>query len=77
MSTCQALAGAFGVSVDYLLGRTDVRQPVPARGQRSSGDDDVRVLFRSAGELTPEDREELARFIEWLKERRRREKPKS
>lgn len=67
----QAIADFFGVSVDYLLGRTDVRQPA---GQLP---DDVQIWLRSTGDLLPEDREELARFIEWLKERRRREKPKS
>ncbi len=36
-----------------------------------------KITFREAKELLPEDREELGKFIEWPKERRRREKPKS
>lgn len=71
----QALADIFGVSVDYLLGRTDNRhEAVRAAEKTLPYGDEVAVLLRNAGELAPEDREELARFIEWLKERRKREK---
>ncbi|MCL6548972.1 MAG: helix-turn-helix domain-containing protein [Alicyclobacillus sp.] len=68
----QAFADFFHVSVDYLLGRTDIRQPLVRQEQATfqETDPDVAVLFRDAKDLLPEDREELAKFIEWLRHRR-------
>jgi transcriptional regulator with XRE-family HTH domain len=68
----RALADFFGVSVDYLLGRTDVRQPAPV--SRVADDELDRAIIALRGQLSPEDRQEIARFIEWVKERRRRAK---
>lgn len=76
--TAARIAALFGVSVDYLLGRTDVRQP--AAPSRTSDDELERAIVALRGQLSPEDREEILKFIEWVKERNRRrreqEKPK-
>ncbi len=70
--TLRQIAETCGVSTDYLLARTDDPDPRP---QPES--DEVRVLFRNARDLLPEDREELQKFIEWLKERRKKAKGQS
>lgn len=64
--TLQRIADYFGVSVDYLLGRTDKRNP-----DRSQSDDlerfwpdTVRILRRAGRRMTPEERRRIARIIE-------------
>ncbi|MBE6012540.1 MAG: helix-turn-helix transcriptional regulator [Lachnospiraceae bacterium] len=49
-------AGVFGVSTDYLLGKSDSRK----------GEDDaqLKMLFRKAGELSDEEREEVLSHFE-------------
>ena len=60
--TMQRLATVFGVSVDYLLGRTDVRE-LPGGTPNS----DIRAAFRGHQwqDLPPEDQAEILQFIEW------------
>ncbi len=57
------LADYFGVSVDYLLGRTEYRNyDLP--------DDVITVaLHRADGELNEEGKEELLKYIDYLRER--------
>jgi len=71
----EMLADFFGVSVDYLLGRTDVRQPVAREEQAQYGDDLDQALqgLRNRGKIHPDDLVELKRFIEYLRYRREEE----
>ncbi|NLU53430.1 MAG: helix-turn-helix transcriptional regulator [Clostridiaceae bacterium] len=60
ISTIQNLASFFGVSTDYLLGRTDERNP------GSSTDDwppEAKVLFRDVKKLTPEQLELVTKLV--------------
>jgi transcriptional regulator with XRE-family HTH domain len=80
------LADFFGVSTDYLLGRTD--RPREAGGGEEPGDAALRAvasdplfadLLRQVPELTEEEKQSLAEHWEWAlrfikKERERRRK---
>jgi len=61
-----AYADFYGVSTDYLLGRTDIRRPA------TIDDPDVQFWLRHAGDLTPEQRQRLREYIEFLKFEHRR-----
>lgn len=57
IATLERLCDFFGVSLDYLLGRS------PARGQ-----EDTVIVYREPGEeLPPAALEELERFVEYLR----------
>jgi len=59
--TLQKIADFFDVSTDYLLGRTDERNPV------STNNDDwppeAKVLFRDVKKLTPEQLELVTKLV--------------
>ena len=64
LSTLQKLAEYFGVSVDFLLGKTEVRKITVA------DDSDVKVaLFGGDGEVTDEMWDEVKKFAEYVKSR--------
>ena len=63
------LADFFNVSVDYLLGRTDIRKT------SASAEDDVKIaLFGGDGEVTPEMWEEARNYAQYLKEKQSKKK---
>jgi len=73
----QAFADFFGVSVDYLLGRTNVRSAglqvnEPSTAYGIDEDEDVQVFLRHYGDLTKEQRQRLREYIEFLKFEHRR-----
>lgn len=57
------LAHALSVSIDYLLGESDNPQSLNS----SVYDKELQTAFRMAGELSPNDRTQLVKFIEFLK----------
>lgn len=76
--TLQQLADVFGVSVDYLLGRTDIREPGPRRGISPSDLDKLleelppeerenarNAIFRAGKELGLEGWRSVINFIKW------------
>ncbi|HCW51046.1 MAG TPA: hypothetical protein DGR79_03115 [Clostridiales bacterium] len=72
LGTVRKIAEFFSVSIDYLIGRTDVRWPALLK------DADVQLLIDRTGELTPAQRRRLLEFIDYLRfEERRREKPRA
>jgi len=62
INTIQNLASFFDVSIDYLLGRTDVRNP----NNKSDEDfpEDVKVLMRSVSKLTDKQKEIVKRLVQ-------------
>lgn len=79
--TLDKLAGFFAISVDYLLGRTD--DPTPPSDEHLTPEEyDRRVvaaLSRSDGygePLTPEEIEDILKYIRWTREKHRLEKQK-
>lgn len=73
------LADYFGVSTDYLLGRTDDPRPFPVEDTRSIderwGDPKNALLFTLYNEIkgmTTAQKEELLRFIDYLKVKKKR-----
>lgn len=81
--TAQKIADFFGVSVDYLLGRTDdpaesdAENGTPAAtGQRPISDDEIKfALFGGEGEITDAMLDEVRSFAAYIK-RREEEKGK-
>lgn len=53
------VATYFNVSVDYLLGRTDVKTPIT----ELLGDDDIISFQRARENMTPQDREKSLQMI--------------
>ena len=53
------VATYFNVSVDYLLGRTDVKTPIT----ELLGDDDIISFQRARENMTPQDREKSLHMI--------------
>ena len=60
--TLKMFSDYFGVSVDYLLGRTD--DPRPVRNPKLSPD--IRRIARAGEKMTPEQRERLLKVAEVL-----------
>jgi transcriptional regulator with XRE-family HTH domain len=63
------LAGVLGVTVDYLVGKTD--RLTPEDVVRS--DDKARYLFRGFEELSGRGRTELIRFLDYLREKEKQD----
>lgn len=53
------IANYFNVSVDYLLGRADVKTPIP----EILGDDDIITFQRARENMTPQDREKSLQMV--------------
>ena len=75
--TLRTLAEYFGVTVDYLLGRTD--DPMPPAGRRVTDEPvnplqkrlvELGVYLRTNKELTEEDIKEIEDFIEYRRQKR-------
>lgn len=69
--TLRILADFYNVSVDYLLGRTNIRNPYDDISSISSKE------FSDIDELSPESKKELEKFIELLKLKDKMEMDKS
>ncbi|MDI6872566.1 MAG: helix-turn-helix transcriptional regulator [Bacillota bacterium] len=70
-ATLVRIADHFGVTTDYLLGRTD--QELPDRVMESAGypeSEDLQILFRDLKELSENDRQQIARIVKaWRQDR--------
>ena len=65
-TTAAKLAAYFGVTTDYLLGRSEERGPV----RRAVSDEDIKfALFGGDGEITDEMYDEVKRFAQFIKQR--------
>ena len=83
-STLLKIAEYFNVSIDYLLGASDIKNPVvdaytdavERQIIRNAGKAELVIgLSReSKGLLTDEDKEEIAKFAEYVASRRKEEK---
>ena len=62
-------ANFYGVSIDYLIGKTDDPTPTPAKGSPATDDDIKFALFGGDGEITDEMYEEVKRFAAFVKQR--------
>jgi transcriptional regulator with XRE-family HTH domain len=63
--TLQRLAEFFGCTVDYILGRTDIRNP-------DQPDEDIIAFLRAAEGLTEDEKREVLAYIEFRKAQRRK-----
>jgi transcriptional regulator with XRE-family HTH domain len=61
------LAGALHITVDYLVGRTQQMSATDTVG----ADNRASAIFRDYETLTEEGKQEVVRFVRFLKERRR------
>ena len=78
--TLASIAQYFGVSVDYLLGRTDIPDEIKKSSQNSDfenkmrpiNDDDIKVaLFGGDGEVTDEMWNEVKNFAAYVKSKQK------
>ena len=67
-TTAARLADYFGVTTDYLLGKTN--EKIPAAAQRAVSDDDIKfALFGGDGEITDAMYDEVKQFAAFIKQR--------
>jgi transcriptional regulator with XRE-family HTH domain len=64
-----ALADYFGVSTDYLLGRTKCPYNIDILNKQLTKDYSVSDLINTSIELSPSEISELQRYIDYLKKR--------
>jgi len=73
-NTLRRLSEYFGVSIDYLLGRSDKPGPAPAVPQESAREvlagEGVRILLDADANLTDD---QLSEIVEFIKFKRRTE----
>lgn len=60
----EKMADFFSVSTDYLLGRTDIKQPIQNTKNDKPSSDEISKEIRN---LSPESQEELKKLIELYK----------
>jgi len=66
------LADMFGVTTDYLLGKSKTPYPVPTTQQDISDDErEIRLIARGISELNHEDKEMIMKFLQYAQERGR------
>jgi len=61
--TLQKLSDIFGVSVDYLLGKTDIRNPSDEITEAVEDDPDLRIIERARQKMSPKDRERMMKIL--------------
>lgn len=69
-SSLKKIADYFGVSTDYLLGKTDIKNPPD---QQSPEEIAKVALFGGDGEVTDDMWNEVKGFVEFIKDKRKRE----
>jgi transcriptional regulator with XRE-family HTH domain len=65
IETIAKIASHLNVSIDYLLGRTDIRNP-------DQPDEDIIAFLRAAEGLTEDEKREVLAYIEFRKAQRRK-----
>lgn len=68
------IADYFGVSVDYLLGKTDEKEKAPAKEQEPSDDDIQFALFGEHSEITEAIYEDVKSYARFKMEEAKRKK---
>jgi transcriptional regulator with XRE-family HTH domain len=79
--TLKKIADFFNVSIDYLLGRTDIRSPVDEITEAVSDDpellefwnelkerEDLKLLFKQTKKLSPKDIKQIIRIIKAIED---------
>jgi transcriptional regulator with XRE-family HTH domain len=59
----EKLAKIFNVSVDYLLGHTDIRNPSDEITEAVEDDPDLRIIERARQKMSPKDRERMMKIL--------------
>lgn len=73
-ATVAKIASHFGVSIDYLLGKSDHNTPAD---QRSVSDEDIKfALFGGSGEITDAMYDEVRQFAAFIQRREEERKKK-
>lgn len=61
------IADYFDVSIDYLLGRIDIKNPIKKKAKESHLKHSYDIEFFDIEGLSPESKEDLKKYIELLK----------
>lgn len=68
------IADYFGVSVDYLLGKTDNKKTPRPEGQDVTFDDFTYAMYEEARELSNENKQKLLEMAQFFKQQQAKEK---
>lgn len=71
--TAQKIADYFGVTVGYLLGTEDTKKAPTGNGERKIDDSSLMfALWGDSTEMTEEDLEDVRRYAEFVRERKKK-----
>lgn len=75
--TLGKIADYFDVSVDYLLGKTDIKKAPSTKDEGQISDEDLKIaLFHGASDVTDEMWEEAKEYARFIYEREQKKKEK-
>lgn len=75
--TLAKIANYFDVSVDYLLGNTDIKKAPSTKDEGQISDEDLKIaLFHGASDVTDEMWEEAKEYARFIYEREQKKKEK-
>ena len=67
------IADIFGVSTDYLLGKTDIKKAPTQSVDAITFDDFTYAMHNEAKDLTPENKQKLLELAQFFKEQQQKE----
>ena len=67
------IADIFGVSTDYLLGKTDIKKAPTQSADAITFDDFTYAMHNEAKDLTPENMQKLLELAQFFKEQQQKE----
>ena len=77
LDTISKLATLYGVSVDYLLGKTDTKKEGPAEADPIGYDDFGYAMYMEGRELTEENKAKLLEMAKFFKQQQEKENEKA
>lgn len=61
-----AVSAEYKVSMDWLLGKTDIKEAPAPSAEDELADKDIRIIARAGKKMTPEQRENLLKYAQFM-----------